>query len=104
MQEGVGSIPGRVTKIPQALCMPSRFRGVRLFATPWTVASQAPLSIGLSRQEYWSGLHFLLQGIFPTQGSNPSLLRLMHWQAASLPLVPPGKTNGQKIKLKINNK
>ena len=32
--------------------------------------------------------HFLLQGIFPTQGSNP---RLQHWQADSLPLVPPGK-------------
>ena len=35
--------------------------------------------------------HFLLQGIFPTQGSNPCLLSLLHWQADSLPLVPPGK-------------
>ena len=34
---------------------------------------QAPLSMGFSRQEYWSGCHFLLQGIFPTQGSNPGL-------------------------------
>ena len=33
----------------------------------------------------------LLQGIFPTQGSNPHLLRVLHWQAGSLPLVPPGK-------------
>ena len=40
---------------------------VRLFATPWTVAHQAPLSMGFSRQEDWSGLSFLLQGIFPTQ-------------------------------------
>ena len=31
---------------------------VRLFATPWTVAHRAPLSIGFSRQEYWSGLPF----------------------------------------------
>ena len=31
---------------------------VRLFATPWTVAHQAPLSMGFSRQEYWSGLPF----------------------------------------------
>ena len=46
---------------------------VQLFATPWTVAHQAPLSMGFSRQEYWSGLPFLLQGIFPTQGSNPGL-------------------------------
>ena len=35
------------------------------------------------------GCHFLLQGIFPTQGSNPRLLCLLHWQAGSLPLVPP---------------
>ena len=32
------------------------------------------------------GSHFLLQGIFPTQGSNPGLLHLLHWQAGSLPL------------------
>ena len=44
------------------------------FATPWTVARQAPLSMGFPRQEYWSGLPFLLQGIFPTQGLNPCLL------------------------------
>ena len=37
----------------------------------WTIARQVPLSMGFSRQEYWSGLHALLQGIFPTQGSNP---------------------------------
>ena len=34
--------------------MPSLFSGVLLFATPWTVARQAPLSMGFSRQEYWS--------------------------------------------------
>ena len=38
-----------------------------------------------------AGCHFLLQGIFPTQGSNPCLLSLLYWQADSLPLVPPGK-------------
>ena len=42
----------------------------RLPVTPWPVALQAPLPLGFSRQEYWSGCHFLLQGIFPTQGSN----------------------------------
>ena len=35
------------------------------------------------------GYHFLLQGIFLTQGSNPCLLCLLHWQVGSLPLVPP---------------
>ena len=36
------------------------------------------------------GCHFLLQGIFPTQGSNMGLLSLLHWEAGSLPLGPPG--------------
>ena len=46
---------------------------VFLFVTPGTVAHQAPLSMEFSRQEYWSGFHFLLQGIFPAQGSNSHL-------------------------------
>ena len=41
--------------------------------TPWTAAHQAPPSMGFSRQEYWSGLPFLLQGTFPIQGRNPGL-------------------------------
>ena len=45
-------------------------------ATPWTVTHQAPLSMGFFRQEYWSGCHFLLQGIFLTQGSNQHPLSL----------------------------
>ena len=45
---------------------------VRLFATPWIVAHQAPRSMGFSRDEYWS-CHFLLQGIFLTQGWNLGL-------------------------------
>ena len=40
------------------------------------------------------GCHALLQGIFPNQGLNPCLLSLQHWQAGSLPLVPPGKPIG----------
>ena len=40
------------------------------------------------------GSHFLLQGIFLTQGSNPHLLSLLHWQGGSLPLAPPGKPEG----------
>ena len=55
------------------------------------IAHQAPLSMGFSRQEYWNGLPCPPPGVFPTQGSNPLLLRLLNWQAGSLPLVPPGK-------------
>ena len=51
---------------------------VQLFVTPWTVAHQTPLYMGFSRQEYCSGLPFLLQGIFPTQGLNlPCLHRAL---------------------------
>ena len=57
---------------------------VQLFATPGPVAHQAPLSIGFPRQKYWSGLPFL------TQGSNPHLLCLLHWQVSSLPLCHLG--------------
>ena len=46
------------------------------------------------------GCHALLQGIFPTQGSNPHLLGLLHWQSGSLPLAPPGKPLSQYIPLK----
>ena len=66
---------------------------VQLFATLWTVetvARQAPLSMGFSGKNTGEGCHFLLQGFFPTQGSNPRLLHLLHWQADSLPLEPPG--------------
>ena len=45
-----------IRKIPLLL---SRFRRVRLFRDPWTVAHQVPLSMGFSRQEYWNGLPFL---------------------------------------------
>ena len=47
---------------------------VRLFATSWIIAHQAPLSVEFSRQAYWSGLPFPSPGIFPTQGLNLGLL------------------------------
>ena len=68
------------------LSLLSHYSRVRLFATPWTVAHQAPPSMRFSRQEYGVGCHFLLQGIFTTQGSNQHFLCLLHWQTYSLPL------------------
>ena len=47
---------------------------IQLFAAAWGVACQAPLSMGLYRQEYWSEMHFLLQEFSPIQGSNLHLL------------------------------
>ena len=51
--------------------MLSCFSHVWLFATPWTVAHQAPLSMGFSRQEYWSGLPFPPPGDLPKPGIEP---------------------------------
>ena len=47
-----------------------------------------------------AGCHFLLQGIIPTQGSNPCLLCLLHWQVRTLPLAPP---EGEKTTAKRHN-
>ena len=58
------------------------------FVTPKTIASLAPLSKAFPRQEYWSGFHFSLQGIFLARGSN---LHLLHWQAGSLALSRQGR-------------
>ena len=52
----------------------SHFSRVQPFVPSWTGARQAPVSMGFSRQEHWSGCCALLQGSFPTQGSNPGLL------------------------------
>ena len=62
---------------------------VRLFATPWTVAYQASLSMGFSRQEYWSGLLFPSPGDIPNPGIEPGSPAL--WADALLS-EPPGKS------------
>ena len=56
---------------------------VWLFATPWTAAHQAPLSMGFPRQEYWSGLPFSSLGDLPDPGIEPTSPA---WQVDSLPL------------------
>ena len=61
---------------------------VQLFATPWTVAHQAPLSMGFSRQEYWSGLPFPFPGDLPDPGIEPRSPAL---RADASPSEPSGK-------------
>ena len=61
---------------------------VQLFETPWTVAYQAPPSMGFSRQEYWSGLPFPSPGDLPNPGIEP---RSPTFQADALTSEPPGK-------------
>ena len=62
---------------------------VWLFATPWTVVCQAPLSMGFSRQEYWRGLPFPSPGNLPNSDIKPTAPEL---HADSLPAEPWGKS------------
>ena len=61
---------------------------VQLFATPWTVAYQAPPSMGFFRQEYWSGLPFPSPGDLPNPGIEPGFPAL---EANALTSEPSGK-------------
>ena len=74
---------GQIEKV----CVKSLSR-VRLFATPWTVACQAPLFMGFSRQEYWNVLPFPSPGDLPNPGIEPGSPAL---QADALSSEPPGK-------------
>ena len=64
---------------------------VQLFASPWTIARQAPLSMGFSRQEDWSGLPCPPPGDLPEPGVKPASLNPPVLQADSLPSEAPGK-------------
>ena len=70
------------------LLLLSCFSCVQLCATLWTIARQAPLSVGFSRQKYQSGLQCPSPGDLRTL----CLFRLLHWQVGSLPLAPPRKS------------
>ena len=59
--------------------------------TPRTVALQTPLSMNISRQEYWNGLPFPSPGELPNPGIKPRSPESPATPAGSLPLVPPGK-------------
>ena len=72
-------------------CVLSRFSHVRLCAILWTIAQQAPLSMGFSKQEYWSELPVPSPGDPLNPGTAPASLCLLPWQVGSLPLVSPGK-------------
>ena len=76
------------------------FSHVRLFVTPWTVAHQAPPSMGFSRQEYWSGLPFLSRGDLPNPGIEPRSPAL---QADALTSEPPGAKQFRSTFKQINH-
>ena len=96
MRDGTGVCPSLMRLISRSLitllCVLSLSR-VWFFMAPLTVAPQTPLSMEVFKQDSGVGYHFLLQGIVPTQGLILNILRLLYWQADSLPLAPPGNQN-----------
>ena len=76
------------------VCIPSCFSCVQLFVIPWAVACQVPLSMGFSKQEYWSGLPCPPPGNLLNPGIEP---RSPAWQVGSLPLASPGKPRNKII-------
>ena len=80
----VSFLEGKVVKV---IFVVQSLSCVWLFVTPWTVTCQVPCSWGFPDKNTGVSWDFLLQGIFPTQGSN---LRLLHYQVDSLPLSHPG--------------
>ena len=85
---------------------------VHVWSLQWCITLCNPMECGLpgssvhgilqARILEWVAMP-LLQGIFPTQGLNPGLLCLLHWQAGSLPLVLPGKPGKNSYRVKISN-
>ena len=73
---------------------------IRLFVTPWTVACQAPPSMGFSRQEYWSGVPFPSPGDLPNPGMEPGSPAL---QAGSLLSELPGKPYFQFMRIHLKS-
>ena len=72
----------------------SRFSHVQLFATLWTAARQAPLSMGFSRQECWSGLPCPPPGDLPNPGIKPVSLSSPALAGGFFTTRPPGKPRG----------
>ena len=81
------------------VCVFELLSRVRFLATPWTIARQAPLSMGFSRQEYWSGLPFPSPGDLPNLEIEPGSPAL---QADSLPSEPQGKPQNTLLSLLLS--
>ena len=77
-------------------------KSIELFATPWTIVCQAPLSVGFPRQEYWSGLPFPLSWDHPDPGIEPSSLMSPALAGRFFTTEWPGKPSNFTY-LNINN-
>ena len=79
--------------------------GGSLFVTPWTVAHQVPLSMELSRQEYWSGLPFPPPGDLPDSGIEPTSLasHVSYIAGRFFTSTPPGKLFYEEVTGKLGS-
>ena len=73
------------------VCLLSCFSRVRFFAMLWTIACQAPLSMGFSGQEYWNGLPFPSPGHLPNPGIEPASLMSPALAGGFFTTTAPGK-------------
>ena len=73
------------------LCWAWSLSRVPFFVTPWTAALQVPLSMEFTSETTGGHCHFLLQGTCPTQGSDPFLLCVLHWQVDCLRIIMKNK-------------
>ena len=71
---------------------------VPIFASAWTIARQAPLSMGFPRQEYWSGLPFPLSGELPNPRTEPASPAAPELAGRYFTAEPPGKPNHTKAR------
>ena len=74
---------------------------IQIFASPWTVAHQAPLSMGFSRQEYWSGLSCSPPGALPDPGIEPASPKSPALAGRLFTTEPPGKPQSKTNKEKM---
>ena len=87
----LGNWPQAQRVVSTCACVPAQsLSRVQLFVTPWTIARQASLSMGFSRQEYWRALPCLPPGNLPHPGIEPASAAPSALQADSLPLSQQG--------------
>ena len=79
------------------VCVCSVVQSCQLFATPWIVALQAPLSMGFSRQDYWSGLPSPPPGDFPSPGTEPVSPAVPVLSGRFSTTEPPGKPWNSRV-------
>ena len=101
MPQTCSSCAGEILSLPHCACRLCCFGRVRFYVTLWTVAWQAPLSMGSFQQEHWSGLPCPPSGDLPHHGWKLHLFHVLNWQADGLSLLHLGSRSTSSINSKI---